>query len=440
MIPDPILDESLSEVQTLSVDLPVPCERRIGAAGTGKTFSLLKDVADNPSYGLLTSTTGISAVNLGAITIHSTLRYSTTNVLRDKFLSGHLQRTLHSIAKKYRRLIIEEYSMSDAAQLDLWYRGVQEANRYSDVPQPMGIMLVGDLAQLPPVNAPWCFRANHWNAFADNTTKLEKVYRQEGGQFLDALNFLRTGDGGPASELLTAAGIRWNTCIDPDFEGTSIFSSNKKVDRYNKFGMDRIKSPFLYSEARFWGRLRNEWQEHIPGKLELKIGALVMVLSNAKDFSYVNGDTGIIVDYLGESDEYIIKLKRTGADMPIGRIVREYDLPGRPEPWTGDTILESDDDGKWYPKPHYRSKYKRYVIGQVEYHPLRPAWASTVHKSQSLTLDSVQVDFRDRFFGNPAMLYVALSRCRTLDGLRLIGPKEIFVNRCAVDKEILPWI
>src|SRR5882762_4747661 len=104
-------DEPLSEVQIASEDRLFYCERLIGCAGTGKTFQLLRRTQDDPTYGLLSSTTGISAVNLGAITIHSTLRYSDTRVLKDIFLSGRLQRTLHGIAVKYRRLIIEEYSM-----------------------------------------------------------------------------------------------------------------------------------------------------------------------------------------------------------------------------------------------------------------------------------------------------------------------------------------
>jgi ATP-dependent DNA helicase PIF1 len=430
---------SLSEVQSVSEDRPVPCERRIGAAGTGKTFSLLRDVGADPSFGLLTSTTGISAVNLGAITVHSTLRYSTTDVLRDIYLSGRLQRTLHGIALKYRRLIVEEYSMSDAEQLDLWYRGVQEANRYVDVVQPLGILLVGDLAQLPPVNAPWCFEASCWPEFAANTVRLDKVYRQEGGPFLDALNHLRMGYGELAMETLADAGVRWNTCVDTEFEGTTILPKNDQVNRYNAMGLDRIKSPLIRVLSRRWGKQRKEW-EHVPERLDLKVGAYVMVLSNAKDFSYVNGDCGRVVEYDSTADEFVIHLVRTGQDISIPRIVRGCDQPDEPVGFSGLKFSGEDDDGGWHEASHYRAKVKRYVLGQVEYFPLRLAYASTVHKSQSLTLDRVQVDYRDWFFGQPAMLYVALSRCRSLDGLRLVGVKEKFVKQCAIDRRVLPWL
>ena len=80
------------------------------------------------------------------------------------------------------------------------------------------------------------------------------------------------------------------------------------------------------------------------------------------------------------------------------------------------------------------------MSGQVEYFPVRLAYATSVHKSQSLTLDRVQVDFRDHFFGRAAMLYVALSRCRTLEGLRLVGQPERFVTQCSVDERVRRWM
>jgi ATP-dependent exoDNAse (exonuclease V) alpha subunit len=247
------------------------------------------------------------------------------------------------------------------------------------------------------------------------------------------------GNGAAAMELLTLAGAKWNTCVDTEFEGTTILPKNDQVNRYNMLGLDRIKAPLIAARSRTWGKQRREW-EHIPEKLNLKIGALVMVLSNAKDFSFVNGDCGHVVEYDPDAEEFVINLKRTGQDIVIPRIVRGCDQPDEPEGWNGDRLMGDDDDGGWYPKPHLRAKSKRYVLGQIEYFPLRLAYASTVHKSQSLTLDNVQVDYRDWFFGHPSMLYVALSRCRSLDGLRLVGMKEKFVKQCQIDRRVLPWI
>jgi ATP-dependent DNA helicase PIF1 len=80
------------------------------------------------------------------------------------------------------------------------------------------------------------------------------------------------------------------------------------------------------------------------------------------------------------------------------------------------------------------------VDGQLEMWPLRLAYASTVHKSQGLSLDKIQVDIRDGFFKQPAMLYTALSRCRTMEGLRVVGQRERYVSNCNIDERIRPWL
>ena len=391
------LDDIQQEVRE---DRPVPCARLIGCAGSGKSYTLQQRVKADPTWGLLTATTGIASVNLGgnAITIHSTLRYSDTASLRDAYLCGRLTSTIHEIARRYRWLVVEEYSMSDAAQLDIWYKAVLEANRYPDVAEPLGILLVGDLAQLPPVNAAWCFDALCWPLFAANTERLTKVWRQDGGPFLDALNLLRERRGADAADVLAAAGAVFQTQQDAQFDGTTILPENKMVNRYNDLALDRIPGPRFAIPARRWGLQRREWGYNerstewgIPPAVELKLGALVMVLSNSPDFTVVNGDTGHVVDH--GADYVAVKLIRTGRIEIISRIVRGFEQTDRPDPWPADAPrLNGDNDtGEWLARPHYRGRVKRYVLGQVEYLPVRAAWASTVHKSQSLTLDKVQV-------------------------------------------------
>lgn len=430
-------------------DRPVPCGRLIGCAGTGKTYQLIQRTTADDTYGLLTSTTGVSAVNLGAITIHSTLKWSDTLSLRDAYLSGRLARTLHDIGLRYRRIIIEEYSMLHGDQLDLIHRGVAEANKYADMCEPLGILLVGDLAQLPPVKGPWCFTADCWQAFADNTERLDKVWRQDGGPFLDALNLLRAGRGGDASALLFEAGARWHTQLDNEFDGTTILPKNDMVNRYNSLALSRVRGKAFTVASRRWGQQRREWGENprthewgIPPRLELKEGALVMVLANAADFSVVNGDTGHIVGWDEHSGVVTVKLLRTGLATAIAPIVRGVE-DADPPAGQGDAAKDwprTSEGAEWLAQPHYRRRVRRYVTGQIQYLPLRLAYASSVHKSQSLTLDRIQVDFRDRFFGHPAMLYVALSRCRTLEGLRLVGSRERFAQQCSTDARVTQWL
>jgi ATP-dependent DNA helicase PIF1 len=428
-------------------DREVPCGRLIGCAGTGKTTTLIERTKRDKNYGLLSSTTGVSAVNLGAITWHSELRVSDTLSLRDAYLTGRLKARLHAIGKEYRYLVIEEYSMLHGDQLDFIYRGVVEANRYSDMEHPLGILLVGDLAQLPPVKGRWCFTADCWSRFAGNTERLTHVWRQNGGLFLDSLNLLRTGNGRGASDCLRMAGAVAHTQLDTEFDGTTILSKREMVGRYNALALGRVHGrPFTVHSFR-WGAQRREWSQNpkthewgIPPRIDLKIGALVMCLSNRSDFSVVNGDTGHIRDWDGLTGIITVDLLRTGKPVEIYPIVRGVEDQAMPYNWKSDAPELDEDTPDWFDMPHYRKRTKRYVSGQIKYYPLQLAWATTVHKSQSLTLDRVQVDFRDKFFSSPAMLYVSLSRCRSLEGLRLVGSFERFATQCSIDSRVLPWL
>lgn len=416
---------------------------------SGKTYSLIERSQREPSWALLTSTTGISAVNLGTITINSTLRYSDVHSMRDAFIQGRLGKELHLVARQYCWIALEEYSMYDAIQLDLLYRGVQEANRFADVAEPLGILLVGDLAQLPPVKGTWCFEAECWPRFAERTVRLDKIWRQDGGPFLDALNHMRYGKGAEAAECLSATSTRWHTQLDSEFDGTTIVDENKKVDRYNQLALDRIKQPTLSLRSHRWGQQRAEWGQNrhgdwgIPLESSFKVGAYVMVLSNMRspdspEFMVVNGDCGHVEQWDGKSIG--IRLVRTNKLVFICPVVRAVETSVMPDGWKGPSIPSDEDDGAYREYPHYRRKMRRYVLGQIEYYPIRLAYASTVHKSQSLTLDRVQVDFRGWMFKKPAMLYVALSRCRSIEGLRLVGSRDRFITQCRMDERVREWL
>ena len=442
------IDEELSEEQTVRELPPPPCRFTTGVAGSGKTYNAVQAVAADPSHGVLSSTTGISAVNLGAITINSLLKYSDVAVMRDHFLTGALQRAIHPLAKQFRWLIIDEVSMFSADAMDILYRAVEEANRYADVPTPMGIHLIGDFCQLPPVKAPWVFTASCWDRVRDSTETLTKVWRQDGGRFLDALNLVRRGEGSAAVEVLTAAGAVFNSALDTEFDGTTILPRNDQVSRYNALALDRVPGGKFKVASRRWGQQRAEWGQSsrtkewgVPPEVELKVGAYVMLLANAPDFEFVNGDCGTVVEYSPDEHHIGIKLIRTNNTIYLMPLVRGVESSDRPAGWSSTVrIPASEDDGSWIPQPHYRARVKRWVTGQIEYFPLRLAYATTVHKSQSLTLDRVQVDFRNHFFNQPAMLYVALSRARSLAGLRLIGQPEVFAKHCRFDERVREWL
>jgi len=231
--------DQLDEVQELSWERPPACEFLCGVAGSGKTTLIRERVTADPTYGIIGSTTGISAVNIGAVTLNSLLRFFDTKSLRDSFLQGHLTRTLHTLAKKHRRLIVEEVSMMDGVQLDILYRALCEANRYKET-EPMGLMLVGDFAQLPPVNASWAFEAACWPGFAAHVERLDYIWRQDDAMFILALNHARAGRGVAAVGILDALGVTWHSQRDLDFDGTTIVPKNDMVSRHNSMILDRM--------------------------------------------------------------------------------------------------------------------------------------------------------------------------------------------------------
>jgi len=429
------MDDSLNDavVEVRARDAEVPCQFISGIAGTGKTYMVKQQAAADPSWGLVCATTGIAAVNLDTVTLNATLGYFDTDSLRDHYLTGYLARKLHDLARDFQWLVVDEVSMMDREQLQLLYRALSDANSYADLKRPMGLCLVGDFAQLPPVKAEWAFRADCWGLFQANTTRLTKVWRQDQAWFLNALNLARSGLGREAMEVLTQHGVEWHTVLDTAYEGTTVIPKNDQVDRFNTIAHDHLPGAAIRVRSRRWGKLRGEWRG-IPDQLELKPGAYVMILANHPEFEYANGDCGHVAGY--EHDEFLVTLARNGETVRVPRLTRDVSQKDRPQTWDGGAM----GDGSYRAHLHYWPERKRYVLGQVEYYPLRLAYASTVHKSQGLSLDRVQVDFRNQFFGQPAMLYVALSRCRTLEGLRLVGDPERFVRQCRVDEAVREWL
>jgi ATP-dependent DNA helicase PIF1 len=434
------LDE---EVDLDFEDAPPPrCAFLTGAAGTGKTYQVREKIRNDPTEGVLCATTGIAGVNLGAVTINSLLRYFDTESLLNAYVSGRLVTRLVGLAKLYRNLYVDEVSMMAAEQLDVLYQAVRDANQRKSVqkarPEGLGLVLTGDFAQLPPIKARWAFEADCWPQFETGTTRLEKNWRQGEGEFLAAINLLRSGDGPAGAAALRSTPAQFVSSLDLQFPGTTIMSKNDEVDRFNWVALQRVRGEAFSVGSRRWHMgmfLPSEWK-HVPVKLELKIGAYVTVLANdTKEFRYANGDCGWIVARTPTSVQ--VRLVRTNEVVEIGLVERrvhvtdledsnynETNTPRRPtwgEPWFDETA-------------------EKYVIGAVKYLPLRLAWASTVHKSQGLTLDRVQLDIRNGFFGKPAMAYVAVSRCRTAEGLRIVGDERLLAQRCCIDPKIKQWV
>lgn len=444
----------LGQVQSLSPDLdyydedeidlgfgkfpPPRCAFTTGAAGTGKTYYWRERIREDSSEGELCATTGIAGVNLGTVTINSRLRYFDTESMIDAYVSGRLVSRLARMGSRVRNIIIDEGSMMPAEQLDTLYQAVVEANQRKIItknnPDGLGIVFVGDFCQLPPIKARWAFEAECWLEFEKGVQRLEKNWRQGDGAFLDAINALRTGNGEEGASLLTSTPAEFSESLDLHFPGTTIMAKNDEVDRFNWQALQRVRGEKFSVNSKRWhvAKPPGEWK-NIPERLELKIGAYVMILANdTREFTYANGDCGLVVGR--DSTSVQVRLARNDEVVSIGLIERKVHSP------------DKDNFGKAIPKTStwggvwFDDLAQKYCIGSIRYLPLRLAWASTCHKSQGLTLDRVQLNLRNHFFSSPAMTYVSVSRCRTPEGLRIIGSPELLAERCKIDPRVKRWI
>ena len=438
-------DDDLDEID-LEFDVPpVRCSFLTGSAGTGKTRYWRARITEDPTDGLLCATTGIAGVNLGTTTINSQLKYFDTESMINAYVSGRLVTRLARIGAKYRNLVVDEVSMMAAEQLDTLYQAVQEANRRKAVtktnPEGLGIVLVGDWCQLPPVKARWAFEAECWPEFEAGTERLTKNWRQGDGAFLDAINALRAGEGQTGASLLASTTAEFSQALDLHFPGTTIMAKNDEVDRFNWQALQRVRGEKFVVNSKRWHlnapRYPSEWK-NIPERIELKIGAYVMILANSgaqSQFTYANGDCGLVVGR--DSSAIQVRLARNDQVVEIGTIDRHVHAVDKEEEKVAKANAPAVPE---WGKPWFDERNGKYVIGTVRYLPLRLAWASTVHKSQGLTLDRVQLDLRNNFFGQPAMAYVAVSRCRTPEGLRIVGTPELLAARCRIDPRVERWI
>lgn len=380
-----------------------------GPPGSGKTFLLNKYIdylRKHRRKVAVTASTGIAATHMQGMTLHS---WSGLGI-KEKLSEGDIRKLLKKsyLRKRFRDtgvLIIDEISMLHAFQFDLIN---QICQAFKDNLLPFGGMQVvcsGDLFQLPPVQregeAEFVIQSNTWQNMDIKICYLEEQYRQrQNGELLTLLNYIRNNEVDEACNLLLGreqGGELFS--ISP----TKLYTHNIDVDVINNFELAKIDGKeFVYHmESRGNENIVTVLKQNClaPEKLVLKKGAKVMFIKNNFDRGYVNGTLGEVIDF----DEN---------GLPVIETFAGKQIVATPSNWT----VEEDD----------------VVKAEISQIPLRLAWAITVHKSQGMNLDAAEIDLSKCFL--EGMGYVALSRLRSLTGLKLMGINDLAF---LVNKEVL---
>lgn len=386
-----------------------------GKAGTGKTTFLRTLREKSAKTMVVVAPTGVAAINAGGVTIHSFFQlplspYVPGSDYRDKF---SFSKDKLRIIRALDLLVIDEISMVRSDLLDAIDNALR---KYRRSPLPFGgvqLLMIGDLQQLAPVvtprdesllrgyyDTPYFFGSKALAQIPYVTIELTHVYRQQNARFIELLNHLR-------ADSLTADDFRTLTSrVDPRFrpvDGSDFIrltTHNHMADSYNQEQLQRLRTPAFHYEAKVSGTFP-ESSYPTPQTLELKVGAQVMFLRNdsSGEHLYYNGKIGRVV----YADRDGVKVLCQGETDPI-------DVS--PESW----------ENARYTVNEQTNTIETEVQGTFSQLPLRLAWAITIHKSQGLTFDHVVIDAGASFA--PGQVYVALSRCKTLEGIVLATPLD----------------
>lgn len=390
-----------------------------GKAGTGKTTFLHRVKAEVTKHMAVVAPTGVAAINAKGQTIHSLfqlpfglLRPGDTRSKSRKF-SKKKVRLLNSLDL----LVIDEVSMVRADVLD----GIDEVLRHiRRTDEPFGgiqLLMIGDLHQLPPVvgdderrdllrmyDTSYFFGSRALKEVNLATIELTHIYRQSDEQFINLLNRVRNDN--MDDEVFATLNERYRPDADSASGAITLTSHNNAANRINTSKLrqlDGIQSDF---RAKVIGKFP---ESMYPNSINLsfKVGAQVMFNRNDSDKAYYNGKIGAITAI----KDQLITVRCPGDDGVICV-----------NPITWENIS--------YEMNTLTKKVSDNVIGKYTQHPLRLAWAITIHKSQGLTFEKVIIDAADAFAHG--QVYVALSRCKTLEGIILrsrIGEQSVKTDR-----------
>ncbi len=394
-----------------------------GRAGTGKStlLNLLKRTTRKNTAVL--APTGIAALNVGGQTIHSFFKFPPKMI--DPSELG--KRRNHKFYKKLQLLIIDEISMVRADMMDNIDIFLRNNMENPDAFGGVQLVVFGDLFQLPPVVAsrferqylrerygsPYFFAANIFTQDMNlRMIELHTVYRQKDRSFIQLLDNIRTRQF-DYDDLESI-----NTRIEDDEYdeemAITLCATNAKVNKINSEKLKQIEAPVFEYAAKISGNFSNST---FPADqfLWLKESAQVMFVKNDLEGQFVNGTIGQVIKL--DHDKIIVRVSEAGEDKMVSVEMEEWEM----------IKYEIDSENP--------DRFKTSVTGTFKQYPLRLAWAITIHKSQGKTFDKIIVDLGSGAF-DFGQTYVALSRCRTLEGIKLlkrITPRDIMVDEKIVE-------
>lgn len=397
-----------------------------GKAGTGKSTLLHHFRLNTNKQVAVVAPTGVAALNVGGQTIHSFFGFS-PNVTPIEIRRGKKAGKLAKILTKMDILVVDEVSMVRADLMDC----IDEACRYYlDNEQPFGgkqVVFFGDLYQLPPVlsnpdekhifsniyRSPYFFDAKVFSYTKIDIIELTKIYRQSNKDFVDILNQIRHNTIG--HEGIT----KLNKCYQPnsiDYDDgyITLTTTNHAAGELNLRKLSQLPGQIKEYDGLIEGNFSDRTLP-TEEKLQLKVGAQVMLLNNDSMGRWVNGSMGRIDKIKTEN----------GKDQLLVKIYGGQKVEVLPYTWSVN---------RYYFDPTSRS-LEMDTIGTFTQYPLRLAWAVTIHKSQGKTFEKVVVDLGRGAF-SPGQVYVAISRCTSMDGLVLKRPmdrRSIWTDQRIVD-------